>query len=96
MNKGFGVFAGCGQASSLHHAFTVSVILAPGFGIIVLGQEVFVPGVILSQGRWGQPQSQHEDQGQGAQAHHHLFQQRLLPRAKGGVGGAQNNIAKLG
>lgn len=96
MNKGVGVFAGCGQASSLHHAFTVSVIPAPWFGVIVLGQEVFVPGVILSPGWWGQTQSQHEDQQQRAQALHHLFQQRLLPRAKGGVVGAQNSIAQSG
>lgn len=96
MNKGVGVFAGCGQASSLHHAFTVSVIPALWFGVIVLGQEVFVPGVILSQGWRGQTQTQHEDQQQGTLAHHHLFQQGLLPRAKGGVVGAQNGIARLG
>lgn len=74
MNKGIGVFAGCGQASSLHHDFTVFVIPAPWFGIIVLGQEASVPRVILSQGWWGQTQTQHVDQQQGAQAHHHLFQ----------------------
>ena len=51
---------------------------------------------ILSQGQWCQTQSQHEDQKQGAQDHHHLFQQRLLPRAKGDVIEAQNRIAKLG
>lgn len=85
MNKGVGVFAGCRQASSCHHDFTVSATPATWFRIIVLGQEVFVPGVVLSQGRWGQTQTQHEDQHQGTQAHHHVFQQRLLLRAKGGV-----------
>lgn len=74
MNKSVGVFAGCGQVSSHHHAFTVSVIPAPWIGIIVLGQELSVPGIILSQGWWGQTQTQHEDQQQGAQAHRHLFQ----------------------
>ena len=79
-----------------HHAITVSVIPAPWVGIEVLVQEVSVSVVILSQGQWGQTQTQHEDQKQRAQDHHHLFQQRLLPRAKGDVIGAQNRIAKLG
>lgn len=85
MNKGVDVFAGFRQASSRHHGVTVSVIPATWLGIIVLAQEVVVPVVILSQGRWDQTQTQHEDQHQGTQAHHHLFQQRLLLRAKGGV-----------
>lgn len=85
MNKSVDGFAGCSQASSRHHGFTVSVIPAPWVGIIVLDEEVLVPFLWgLSQGQWGQTQTQYEDQQQGAQAHHHLFQQRLLPRAKGG------------
>ena len=83
MNKGVDVFARFGQVSFLHHHFTVFVIPALWTAIIVLGQEVFVSAVIFSQGQWGQTQSQHEEQKQGAQDLHHLFQQRLLPRAKG-------------
>lgn len=96
MNKGVDAFAGFGQVSFLHHRFTVFVIPALWTTIIVLNQEVSVSAVILSQGQWCQTQSQHEDQKQGAQDHDHLFQQRLLPRAKGDVIKAQNRIAKLG
>lgn len=96
MNKGVDAFAGFGQVSSLHHRFTVFVIPALWATIIVLGQEVSVSAVILSQSQWGQTQSQHEDPKQGAQDHHHLFQQGLLPRTKGDVIAAQNRIAKLG
>ena len=96
MNKGVAVFARSGQASIFHRVKTIFVIPALWFGIVVLGQEVSVSAVILSQGQWCQTQSQHEDQKQGAQDHHHLFQQRLLPRAKGDVIEAQNRIAKLG
>ena len=96
MNKGVGIFARSDQVSIFHHAITVSVIPALWVGIVVLVQEVSVSVVILSQGQWGQTQTQHEDQKQRAQDHHHLFQQRLLPRAKGDVIGAQNRIAKLG
>lgn len=96
MNKGVDLFAGIGQVSPPHHAFTVSVIPALWLGIIVLGQEVSVSVVFLSQGQWGQTQTQHEDEKQGAQEHHHLFQQKLLPREKGDAVGAQNSIAKLG
>ena len=78
MNKGVDLFAGSGQASLLHYAFTVSAIPALWFGIVVLGQEVCVPVFILSQAQRGQTQTQHEDQQQGAQQYHHLFQQRLL------------------
>lgn len=86
VNKCVGVFAGWDQASSLHRDFTVSVIPAKRIGITVLGQEALVPVVILSKGRRGHTQTQHEDQHQGTQAHDHLFQQRLLPRAKGCTG----------
>ncbi|KAL0602903.1 60S ribosomal protein L7a [Plecturocebus cupreus] len=65
--------------------WTVFVIPVLCFGIIVLVQELDVPDVILSQSRWGQTQTQNEDQQQNVQAHHHLFQHRLLPRAKGDV-----------
>lgn len=94
MNKGVDVFAGIDQVSPPHHAFTVSVIPARWMAIIVLGQEVSVFAVTLSQGQWGQ--TQHEDEKQGSQEHHHLFQQKLLPRGKGDAVGAQNSLAKLG
>lgn len=96
MNKCVGVFAGWGQVSSLHHGFTVSVIPAKWLGIIVLGQEVFVPGVVLRQGRRGHTQTQHEDQHQRTQAHDHLFQQRLLPRAKGCTGFTEQHYQSQG
>ena len=82
MNKGVAVFARSGQASIFHRVKTIFVIPALWFGIVVLGQEVYVSIVILSRGHWGQTQTQYEDQKQGAQDHDHLFQQRLLPRAK--------------
>lgn len=94
MNKGVDLFAGSGQASLLHYAFTVSAIPALWFGIVVLGQEVCVPVFILSQAQRGQTQTQHEDQQQGDQQYHHLFQQRLLPRAKGEMVGALNSMAQ--
>lgn len=86
VDKGVEVLAGRGQASLPHYAVTVSVVTALWLGVIVLSQEFFVPGVILSQSWWGHNQTQHEDQQQGAQTHCHLFQQRFLPRTKSSNG----------
>ena len=55
MNKGVAVFARSGQASIFHRVKTIFVIPALWFGIVVLGQEVYVSIVILSRGHWVRP-----------------------------------------
>ena len=63
MDKGVGFFAFQGFLDSfLHHTqITVSVIPACWLGIIVLSQEFYVPGVILSQSGRDHNQSKHKD-----------------------------------